>query len=99
MYTWRVDFFYQEWKKGEDDDAVMENIDEEDPPQSVDLQEKIVTRIRKGCLENNILKKLGMAQCVIRDRDFLFFIRLFCHCMTHNFPESCSTNIFHIIMR
>ena len=78
---------------------VMENIDEEDPPTWVDVQEKIVTRISKGCVEKNILKKLGITQCVIRDRDFLFFIRLFCHCVTHNFPESCSTNIFHIIMR
>ena len=45
---------------------VMENIDEEDPPTWVDVQEKIVTRISKGCVEKNILKKLGMTQCVIR---------------------------------
>ena len=55
--------------KGEDEDVARENIDEEDTPPCVDVQEMLFPRIRQGCLDDNLLKKLGMTQCVIIKRD------------------------------
>ena len=51
-------------------------IYEEDSPPWVNVQEKLFPRISQGCLDEKIQKKLGMAQRVIRERDFLFFYQL-----------------------
>ena len=55
---------------------MRENIYEDNPPPWVDVQEKINTIISKVCLDDKILKKLGMTQCVIRERGFLFFYQI-----------------------
>ena len=57
------------WKKGEDKDVVRENVDEEDPPPMVDVQEKLFHIKSQGCLDEKILKKLGMTPRVIRERE------------------------------
>ena len=63
-------FFYQGWKKGYDKDGVRDNIFEEDPPPQFNMQDNLCTVSRQGFLDEQLLKKLGMAQFVIRDRGF-----------------------------
>ena len=50
---------------------MREKIAEEYPPQWVNVQQNISPRNRQGCLHENLLKRLGMIQCVFRE-DFLF---------------------------
>ena len=42
------------------------------PPPLVNVQEKLFNISSQVCLDENLLKKLGMTQLVIRERDFLF---------------------------
>ena len=72
-YTWRVYFFYQGCKRGEDKDVVRENISYEYPPPWFDVQWKIFPRSRQVCQYEKLLNNLAMIQRVIRERDFLFF--------------------------
>ena len=69
-------FFYKGCKKGEDEDAVRKYISEWYTPPWVGVQEKIFPRSRQGCLDEKLLKKLGMTQCVIREMDFLLFYHI-----------------------
>ena len=82
-----------------DKDMERENIPEEDTPPWSDVQEKTFPRIMQGCLDKKLLKKFGITQHVIRERDFLFFIDFCGRCVTHPFPESGRTNGLCIIMR
>ena len=99
MYTERLEFFFQGWKKGEDENGVRENIAEEYNSPCVGVQEKIFTRSRQGCLNEKLLKKLSMTQLVIRERRFLFLIGICYRFVTHPFPEHRRINGFCIILR
>ena len=68
--------FYQGWKKGYDKDGVRDNIFEEDPPPQFNMQDNIFTVIRQVFLDEQLLKKLWMTQCVIIERGFLIFYQI-----------------------
>ena len=55
---------------------MRDNIAEEDTPPWVYVQDKIFPRSRQLFLDKKILKKLGITQRVIRERDFLFFYQI-----------------------
>ena len=61
--------FLPKSKKGKDEDGVMENISEEDPPPWVYVQGKLFSRSRQGYFAEKILKKLGMIKCVIIEKE------------------------------
>ena len=75
-----------------------DKISEEDPTPWVDVQEKLFPRSSKQCLYEKLLKKFGMTQRIIRERYFLFFISLYCRCVTYPFSESGRTDGFRIIL-
>ena len=56
---------------------VRENISEENYPPWFDVQDNLFPRSRQVFLYEKLMKKLGMMQHVIRDRDFLFFITMY----------------------
>ena len=74
-------------------------IFKEDPPPRFNVPENLFPGRRQGFLDDQLLKKLVMEQCVIRDRGLLIFIILCCHCVTHPFPGSRRENGFLIILR
>ena len=65
-------FFYQGWKKGGNKDFAREDISEEDPLTWLYSKYNIFPRSRQGCLEEKLLKNLGMTQHIIIERELLF---------------------------
>ena len=49
---------------------------EEDPPPRLNVQDNIFPGSRQGFLDEQLLKKLGMTQCVITERGFLIFYQI-----------------------
>ena len=97
-YTQRMEFFCQGRKKGEYKGGESDNITEESPHLQVDLQQKIYPIIRQECLDKKLLKKLGMTQHVIIQRNPPP-TRFCCRCVTQPYQESGKTNSFHNIVR
>ena len=74
--------FYQVWKKGEDEDMARENIYEYDSTSWVVVKYNLFHGRRQGFLDEKLLKKLGVTQCIIREREFLFYQILLPLCET-----------------
>ena len=91
--------FYQGWKKGEDKYVVKYNIAEYYPLLWVAMQDNIFTRTRQEFLDKKPLKKLGSTRRIMRERDFLFFVSFYCHCVKHPSLASGRENICYIILR
>ena len=69
-------FFYQGWKKGYDKDGVRGNMFEEDTPPQFNMQDNIFPGSRQVFLDEQLLKKLWMTQCVIIERGGLIFYQI-----------------------
>ena len=55
---------------------MRKKVSKEDILTLVDVQKKLFPTIRQGFMDDNIMKKLGMTQRVIRERELLFFCQL-----------------------
>jgi len=60
------EFFYDGWTKGDDDATARSGA----------TRENLFPESRKGCLDQRLLRKLGLTKRVIQDKDALFFYQL-----------------------